>query len=616
MTIDRETLRAALIRGLNPFRVEPPLGLSDWAIKHFYLSAESSYTRGRWRPYPYQIGIMNAVSNDAIRKIVLIKSARVGYTKILLAYMGYLAAHKKRNQAMWRPVDDDAAQFVKTELDPMIRDVVAVRKCFPNADKQNRNNTLNQKAFLGSMLYVRGGKSANNYRSLSVDSALLDELDTFLGNVDKEGDPVTLAAKRVEGSLYPKVVLGSTPKIKGTSLIEKEHGICEKKMKFYIPCPSCGEMQPLSWGGKNEDHGFKWVESDPETVAYACCRCKGKFSQAAYLAIAEKGLWTEQDGGWMENDGRFFDATGADVTSPRSLGLHIWTAYSEMQSWQQLVRDFYEAKKDRDKLQAFTNTTLGETWDLIETEKIPFRSLWDRREVWKAELPTGVMALTAGIDTHDDGFYVIIDGWGIGEERWCVEYVKIVGDPSRPDVWRTLSEFLGRGYSREDGSILNVSLACQDHGGHYGDAVCAFSRAIGVSFLIPVKGSSVYGRPVVTFPRKKNEKMVYLSTVGTDTAKDLMFQRLHIAEYGPGYWHFPEKESIDPLFFQHLTNEERVAYYVNGKRKTRWQVVDKEGKKAKSKNNEPWDCSVYSLAAVRLMQQVSGLDLRGVKNGA
>ena len=99
------------------------------------------------------------------------------------------------------------------------------------------------------MLHIKGGKAAKNYRRLSVDVAILDELDAFDGDIEKEGDPVTLAAKRIEGATFPKLVCGSTPKLKGFSLIETRSQSADERFTYQIPCLHCGERHALTWGG-------------------------------------------------------------------------------------------------------------------------------------------------------------------------------------------------------------------------------------------------------------------------------------------------------------------------------------------------------------------------------
>lgn len=107
------------------------LTLSQWADKHFYLSAESSYTEGTWETIPFQKAIMDCISNDDIRTVDFIKSARVGYTKMILAALGYFHEHKKRNTVLFQPTEPDAEDFSLTELTPMLRDVDVMAKVFP-----------------------------------------------------------------------------------------------------------------------------------------------------------------------------------------------------------------------------------------------------------------------------------------------------------------------------------------------------------------------------------------------------------------------------------------------------------------------------------------------------
>ena len=42
------TLEMHIKRGLGAFGVPEPMSLAEWAEKHFYLSAESSYVEQEW----------------------------------------------------------------------------------------------------------------------------------------------------------------------------------------------------------------------------------------------------------------------------------------------------------------------------------------------------------------------------------------------------------------------------------------------------------------------------------------------------------------------------------------------------------------------------------------
>ena len=43
-------------------------------------------------------------------------------------------------------------------------------------------------------------------------------------------------------------------------------------------------------------------------------------------------------------------------------------------------------------------------------------ALLNRRELDDADVPEGVLVLTAGVDVQDDRFEVEVVGWGIGKE--------------------------------------------------------------------------------------------------------------------------------------------------------------------------------------------------------
>ena len=138
--------------GLAPLKVRKQLRLSEWAARHFYLSAEQSQKKQRWEAYPPQIALLDWMGDDHIEELNVIKSARVGYTKCLMASIGYDAEYKRQNQALWLPTDDDSDSICKTEIEPMLDDVKVMRKVFPEHLKRSKGNTLKLKKFLGSLL--------------------------------------------------------------------------------------------------------------------------------------------------------------------------------------------------------------------------------------------------------------------------------------------------------------------------------------------------------------------------------------------------------------------------------------------------------------------------------
>jgi phage terminase large subunit GpA-like protein len=165
-------------------------------------------------------------------------------------------------------------------------------------------------------------------------------------------------------------------------------------------------------------------------------------------------------------------------------------------------------------------------------------------------------------------------------------------------------------FKTPNGSIIEPSIAFIDSGGHHTDKVYAFCKRYGPRRFVAIKGASVKGRPIVSFPKKRNEHGVYLAMIGTDTAKNTLYSRLidtleNDSAHAPGMFHWPIDDEYNLQFFEHLTNEKRKLKYVKGRPEIVWD--------AGGRRNEPWDLAVYNLAAIRRLQS-RGLDLSQYKN--
>lgn len=598
--MDLSEIQKAIRSGLKTLEVPEPMRLSQWAEKHFYLSAESSYVEGAWSAYPFQPAIMDAFSNDDIQVVVVKKSARVGYTKMLVALIAYVAHHKRRNQAVWQPTDEDSDEFVKTELDSMLRDVKVMREVFRQGKGKGKNDTLKGKQFLGSRLYTKGGKAARSYRRISVDYSILDELDGFDLDIEKEGSPDKLAGKRVEGALFPKEILGSTPKLKGFSRTEAREEQCDLQMRFKVPCPHCGERHEITFGGKDARHGFKWINRDPETVGHVCPHCATLYTQAEYLAVWKQGRWVAQDGTWIDEESRFRNPAGELVPAPRSIAFHVWTAYSPQATWSQIVRDYLAAVDkaragDTSELKTFVNTTLGETWE-EEVEKTEADALIQRAEDYPLRVvPRGGLVLVAGVDVQANRFEVVVWAIGRGEEMWAVDYQVIDANPADEREWEEkLDPYLQMKFKHVGGQYLPIEAAAIDTGGHFTHQAYNFCRLRARRRIYAVKGDSRQGQPVkgrssmqdVNHQGKVIKRGVKLWMVGTDTAKDLIHGRLQVTQPGPGCVHFPKAMPVE--FYQQLTAEVRVLQKAATGEQHRWVKVG-------GRRNEALDCTVYAL---------------------
>ncbi|EIF1001144.1 TPA: phage terminase large subunit family protein, partial [Escherichia coli] len=402
---------------------------------------------------------------DYIREVNVVKSARVGYSKMLLGVYAYFIEHKQRNTLIWLPTDGDAENFMKTHVEPTIRDIPSLLALAPWYGKKHRDNTLTMKRFTnGRGFWCLGGKAAKNYREKSVDVAGYDELAAFDDDIEQEGSPTFLGDKRIEGSVWPKSIRGSTPKVRGTCQIERAASESPHFMRFHVACPHCGEEQYLKFGDKETPFGLKWTPDDPSSVFYLCehnaCVIRQQeldFTDARY--ICEKtGIWTRDGILW-------FSSSGEEIEPPDSVTFHIWTAYSPFTTWVQIVKDWMKTKGDTGKRKTFVNTTLGETWEAKIGERPDAEVMAERKEHYSAPVPDRVAYLTAGIDSQLDRYEMRVWGWGPGEESWLIDRQIIMGRHDDEQTLLRVDEAINKTYTRRNGAEMSVSRICWDIGG-------------------------------------------------------------------------------------------------------------------------------------------------------
>lgn len=599
--------RRYLLAGLKAFDIPEPQTVVQWADEHYYLPKESSYTPGKWETLPFQTAIMNSMGNDRIRTVNLIKSARVGYTKMLLGVEGYFIEHKSRNSLLFQPTDSSAEDFMKSHVEPTIRDVPVLLKLAPWFGRKHRDNTLTLKRFSSGVgFWCLGGAAAKNYREKSVDVVCYDELSSFEPDVEKEGSPTLLGDKRIEGSVWPKSIRGSTPKIKGTCQIEKAANESAHFMRFYVPCPHCGEEQYLKFGDSDTPFGLKWDKGKPETVYYLC-EHNGCVIRQSELDQTE-GRWICDNTGMWTCDGlTFYSAGGEEIPPPRSITFHIWTAYSPFTTWVQIVYDWLDALKDPNGVKTFINTTLGEPYEEPVAEKLDYELLMEKVCHYGAQVPMRVVYLTAGIDSQKNRFEIYVWGWAPGEEAFLIDKIIIMGRPEDENTLLRVDAAINRKYRHADGTDMSISRVCWDTGGIDQDIVYKRSKKHGIFRVLPIKGASVYGKPVITMPKKRNQNGVFLCEVGSDTAKELLYARMKLpaapmGQEEPYSVRFPDNPDVfTDVEAKQLVAEELVEKVVGGKIKLLWD--------ARGRRNEALDCLVYAYAALRVSMQRWQLDL-------
>ena len=259
-------------------------------------------------------------------------------------------------------------------------------------------------------------------------------------------------------------------------------------------------------------------------------------------------------------------------------------------------------------MHAWQNTTLAEPIDVDPSEGLEADALLLRREAYAAEVPEGACCLTMGVDVQDDRLEAVVLGWGPGEEVWYVDRRTLPGDTSQPQVWAQLDALLERRYRHTTGLLLGIEATCIDSAGHRTTTVYDYAAKQAARRVYAIIGRAGE-KPIVSSPspRKwgRNQRSVPLYTLGVDAAKALIMARLSVAS-GPGGVHFPQADWLDESFVGQLTSERLVTRYHKGVQKQEWRKV--------RPRNEALDCTVYGLAALRILRpDLDGLAGRMVR---
>lgn len=568
----RKSLTSEALAVLQP---PPDLTVSQWADAERRLSPEASAAPGRWRTrvVEYMREPMDMIGNTRVRMVVVMAGSQVAKSEALLNAIGRTIHVDPAPILVLQPTLEMAEAFSKERIAPMLRDTPALQRRASDARSRSGDNTIKSKRFPGGTLTLVGANSPASLASRPIRDVYADEVDRYPLSAGTEGDPLSLAIKRTVTFWNRRIVLTSTPTVKGSSRIETAYLEGDQR-QLWCPCPDCGTHQVLTWAQVH------WIARDPQSAAYACEHCGSLWTDAQRVAAVRAGEWRAQ---------RPWNGI---------VSYHIPGLLSPFSPLSDGVREFLDAQGHPERLQTWTNTFLGETWE-DRGESTDPNSLRERAEDWGDELPEGVTVLTAGVDVQDDRVEVEVVGWGDDEESWSIDYRVIRGDPTAHAVWTELRQYLRTTWQHPMFGELAIRATCLDTG-HHTQRCYEFARSTNRVFA--VKGIGGEGKPIVGKPTKSNLAKINLFPVGTHEAKKLVMTRLQAAKGEAGYCNFPADRDIE--YYRQLTAESLVKRFHRGFAKYEW-------KKDRSRN-EAFDARVYATAALTLLS----VDLRSQRRYA
>lgn len=565
------------------FAPPPDIDLAQWAEIHARTKDGNHY-----RPWPYQVGLLNEMTNRSTEEVTLMKSARTGYSQILVIYIAHRMVNDPGQLLMYLPTVEKAEEFSTEYIEPMMQWPVMVKLQDLKKLFGLRDDKILVKRFPGGQLKMLGANSTNAFRGHDGDWVGIDEADGMpieVGKGGKEGDTFTLILKRLEQSHDPKAFNGSTPTDELTSAIYARFLMSDQRF-YNVKCGACGKLQKLIWGEAGKT-GIQWApKKNPTEVWYQCesgCR------------IEEKDKWKiQEDGGWI--------AENPDAYRTRKhAGFHISTLYSFQPNatWIKLVYEFLSAQGRLSKLKSFFNTTLGEVWK-FRGDTPNWVRLRDRREDRPLGIvPYGACFLTAGIDVqaaNGGRIEIHVWGWGSTGESWIVDRIEIAGSPTDDRTWQQVHEVIRRKWRHQSGNMMplhRVAVDCSYATLH----AWRFCMNAGANWCLPVRGMSKGNAMIApmiseSVPMdlvldkgvKKNAVRVHI--VGSHVLKQELYGCLNLEAPGEGERH--------PAGYVHLSTGLGESWV---KQLVAEDFNPDTGEWIKRGANEALDCWVYARAA-------------------
>lgn len=556
--------------------------VSEWADKNRILVSESSAEPGAWRTdrAPYQREIMDSFTQPGIWQIVIMASAQVGKSEIELNMMGCAIDNDPGPMLYIQPTDKVAEDYSKRRIAPMIQACPTLKEKVFKARSRDTANTITMKTFPGGSLAIIGANSPADLASKPVRYIFMDETDRFPASAGTEGDPQELAERRTETFRHNrKIVKTSTPTIKGRSKIEKDY-MNGTQEEWHTECPHCHTFNFIRFSDIHfEKEDFKDAEGNDDyhvlKVTWQCPTCKREIPE--HLAKRLPAKWVSKNPAALNNGIRSFRLNA--FMSP-------WS------DWKDIIYKFLKSKNDPEMLKTFYNTILGECWE-VYTNKGLDEKLYNRREHYNAEVPTGVLLLTMGIDTQDNRLEYEVVGWDRNGQSWGINRGIIPGRADSPGVWEEVDLLLDHEWKMKNGMKMKALATFMDSGGHFTMDVYKECAKRQTKRIWAVKGEGGEGKEYCRQMKKAKQSEGIKFIIGVDDGKGAIMYEAGLEEPGPNYMHFPidYRAGYDKEYFKGLISEQMVIHRQRGRTVVTWDKI--------YERNEPLDCRNYARAAYR-----------------
>jgi phage terminase large subunit GpA-like protein len=486
-------------------------GVTEWCEDELFLTERQTQIPGRFttRLTPYMREPLECFGDGETTDIIFAWGSQTGKTTVIQAGVAWRVVNKPVPIVWVMPNEKLCNSFSTTRWMPICEDSPAVRDVMPRDVK--KFSKLEQHFTRCTLVFV-GSNSPANLASRPAGLLLMDELDKFKQETEKETSALLLAENRTKsfaGALRVKTSTPTTPE--GEIWTEYMRGSQEK---FMVPCPHCGERIDLDFKNVKWDQsakvGGKWnFPKVADSAHYECQKCGGHWTDGQKIAALPQGQWMATN----------------HTAPPGVRSFHLPSIYAPWKScsFGALAVKFLRDKESVNGLRDFVNSTQAEPW-VEPGAEIALTDL-DKRSADYAlgapELAGQPFFLIAGVDVQQAFSNYVVRAFGDTGESWLVDYGR-VASPEDIVTELTSREWLGKkveaglmdsGYMAE--RVYAACLSANQRGLQLmpskGSAEKFTSRPVRLSDI--AIGSQVFKNSLVLYSDNDFKRLLYLDSI-------------------------------------------------------------------------------------------------------
>jgi phage terminase large subunit GpA-like protein len=562
-----ETVSAAL---------EPPpvLDILEWAQANIVF--DDGPFQGPYNPtlFPFFSEVLRSLSPaDPCRVVSCMSSAQVGKTALGTIFLLAMMTTSRGSFLCVHPTEDNGLRWARMKLAPLMKSTAIVRDRFPQRANGQLASILYKERKDGlARLLVSGANSPASLSQITIDAQVQDDLAKF--EISHVGDPELMADSRSRAIADAKILKISTPTTAPGCRITRSF-MEGSQERGYVACPQCGTMQTLEWAN--------FVPDKPDEAHFVC--------------PANGCIIQEHDRPQMLASFEWRAANPSAKGHHRSFWL--WSAYSYLQTWPQIAREWLKAQGDPASEKTFWNDALGLAYqdrgDARPAGELEARASASNYK--RGEVPAGALLLMLGIDCQIDRVEWQLVGFGQHYKKYVIDIGTIGLHISEEDCRRNLDLLLQRRWINFRGRSLGISMTAIDAGFSSSD-VLAWAGRHSQSRVIALRGVPGDGAPKMALvQRERSEKTGTLLkrskrfwNAGIYTFKASLYRDL--SKDNPeekGFVSFPR--DLPMRYYEELTAERRVPHKRFGVIVHTWEKFSDRAP------NECHDTFVYALCA-------------------